>query len=185
MRDTLLTTAPWALALGFALGAHAGWFCPGHQHAPRGDLVSSDVVDIGDVFADADDPCTRARRDRAAKRVRQLAKQAHRVSETHRVPAGLVEALIDDPRVLSKDAKAELVLRDGQPLGFRIARTTRGGPLARLGLRDGDIITHVRGRPLHTANDLVAAVSSLRGATKVGIRIERNDHEIRKHYLIE
>jgi membrane-associated protease RseP (regulator of RpoE activity) len=179
-RDALLTTAPWALALGFALGAHSGWFCPGHQHATHVDVVSADDGEIA-VFRDDDDPCAR---EHAAERIRELAQRVHRVAETHTMPAELIAALADDPGLLADHGTAELVMRDGEPIGFRISNTVSGGLAQQLGLRDGDVITSVAGQPLRSVDDVAKAASAVRGFAQVRMMIARDGVAMRKRFLI-
>src|SRR5688572_13655305 len=148
-KDALLTTAPWALALGFALGAHAGWFCPGHQHAPTLAVVQEEFELLED-----DDPCP------SSGELLELAKRVDRVAETHTMPKELLVALADDPSQLGEHASAELVVRDGKPRGFRLSDTQ---PLVHsLGFRDGDLITNVAGHPLRSAEDLAKVASLVR-----------------------
>ena len=178
----MLTTAPWALALGFALGAHAGWFCPGHQHA-----ASVEVVSIGEelLLGDDDDPCTQARRDREIDRLRELGRQVRRTSETQAVPQELFAALTEDPWMLARFARAKLVSRDGEPYGFRVSLHEPGGLVRELGLREGDVVTHINGQALESTEDLREAVDGLRGLDEVSITVERKGSPLQKRYVVD
>lgn len=163
------------------MGAHAGWFCPGHQHAPALEIVS---VDESVSFGEDDDPCTQSRRQLEPGELAALGKQVRRVAETHTVPKELVTAIANDPSLLGQFARAEVVLRNGQPIGFRISGTTRGGIVRQLGLRDGDIVTNVAGRPMKSLDEVSRAASAVRGLAQVRVLIERDGVEIRKRYLV-
>jgi hypothetical protein len=171
-KDALLTTAPWALALGFALGAHAGWFCPGHQHAPSVSIFEEEI----DLLED-DDPCPRE-----GQELTDLAEQIEQVAETHTVPKELVIALSDDPSLLGEHASAELVVRDGQARGFRISGTD--DLMHALGFRDGDLVTSIAGHKLRGPEDLAKVASLVRGYAQVRVMLERDGVEIRKRFFI-
>jgi hypothetical protein len=171
-KDALLTTAPWALALGFALGAHAGWFCPGHQHATSVSIFEEEI----DLLED-DDPCPRAGQD-----LNELAQEIDQIAETHTVPKELLVALADEPQRLGEHASAELVVRDGAVRGVRISDVD--AILQALGFRDGDLITSVAGHKLRSPDDLGKVASLVRGYAHVRVLLERDGIEIRKRFFI-
>lgn len=181
-KDALLTTAPWALALGFALGAHAGWFCPGHEHSSTTRVEIAGSSDVEPGMDQDDDPCARKHRALDAEKIRELTREVHRVAETHAVPAALVEAIASDPSVLAGQVSADLVSEPHQ--GFRMRNTAHGSLVRQLGLRDGDIVTHVNGRAMTSVDALMGALASMKGQPQARLMLVRNGVEIRKRFVI-
>ena len=59
--------------------------------------------------------------------------------------------------------------------GMRVVQVLRGTPAASSGLRDGDVITHVNGRPVHEADALILAVGRLDVESVVTLTVRRQD----------
>ena len=59
--------------------------------------------------------------------------------------------------------------------GVVVAGVERGGPAASAGLRRGDVIVSVAGKPVQTADDLATVLASLRPGQRVPVRVRRAD----------
>lgn len=186
-RDALLNSAPWALALGFAVAAHFGWFCPGHGDTPTKIEVVTTAAPGTQVHVVGADAVVKPkhRRNTAAVGVPALAKKIHRVAETHTVPRELVERIYDNPALLARNARAFPATRNGKTIGFKIANTKKGSIVRLLGLRDGDVIKAVNGKPIRTIQDVLDAARCVQEKDSVTITIRRGKDKVRKRYLIE
>lgn len=187
-RDALLNSAPWALALGFAVAAHFGWFCPGHggETPTKIEVVTTAAPGTQVHVVGADAVVTPRHRGNApAVGVPALAKKIQRVAETHTVPRALVDRIYDNPALLAKNARAFPVTRKGKTVGFKIADTKKGSIVRLLGLRDGDVIKSVNRKPIRTIEDVLAAVRCFRDQDSVTITIRRGKTNIRKRYRFE
>jgi serine protease Do len=58
--------------------------------------------------------------------------------------------------------------------GVTISNVVAGGPAAKAGLRVGDTITTVEGKPVRTGDDLVSEIASRKPGTKVALGFVRN-----------
>lgn len=59
-------------------------------------------------------------------------------------------------------------------VGARLTRVVEGGPAARSGLKQGDIITGVDGRPVTSFRDLQGAIGRSKAGAKVRVKLRRN-----------
>jgi S1-C subfamily serine protease len=62
---------------------------------------------------------------------------------------------------------------DGVP-GVMVTQVTEGGPAANAGLQSGDIITHIEGEPLVSAETLRSLISTSRPGTSIALRVWRS-----------
>jgi putative serine protease PepD len=61
--------------------------------------------------------------------------------------------------------------------GALIAETTPGGPSARVGLQQGDVVKNVAGHSISTPDDVASAISDMKPGDKVNVTVERNGSE--------
>ena len=80
---------------------------------------------------------------------------------------GLLGALVSDA-MSSQDGT-------GFPIGVRVVEVTPGGAAELAGIRAGDIITRIDGKPLTTASELTAAVRQEPAGARVKIELLRDD----------
>jgi glutaredoxin len=66
-----------------------------------------------------------------------------------------------------------------RPLGAYVGRVSADSPADRAGLREGDVIVEVAQRPVHSAQDVRAALVSILPGTKVPITMWRSGHTLR------
>jgi len=62
-----------------------------------------------------------------------------------------------------------------EPRGAVVAEVVEGSPAARAGLKQGDVIVSVQGRPVRTPRDLTRAVASTPPGTKVSLEVASRD----------
>jgi putative serine protease PepD len=80
---------------------------------------------------------------------------------------GLLGALVSD--AMSSEDGA------GFPIGVRVIELTPGGAAEQYGIRPGDVITRLNGKPVTTASELTAAVRQEPAGSKVQIELLRDE----------
>lgn len=74
--------------------------------------------------------------------------------------------------------------RDGKPVGFRLFAIRADGPLAKLGLRNEDVLVSINGLALATPERVLDAYSKLKKASHWVLGLLRERHEITLEYTI-
>lgn len=152
---------------------------------------ASSPADAGAVGEDEGDdpahgPAGRRRSRRASRHARaaggddeEPARSGPRV-----VPRSQVERVIADPSEL-RGASVRLRQRDGEPVGLELSGVAPGGPLARIGLRNGDVLVSVNGITVHDADGAVDALTRLRAESDFRVRILRGGAARTLTYRVE
>lgn len=94
---------------------------------------------------------------------------------------GVVDAILKDGRVVRgwigvvpSDITPEAIEQSGLPDGSVLVRLVyRNSPADQQGIRQGDVITQVNGKPLRGAQDLLASVATLKPGQPVRLRLWR------------
>jgi serine protease DegS len=94
---------------------------------------------------------------------------------------GVVEAILKDGRVIRgwigvvpSDIAPEAIEQSGLPEGSVLVRLVyRNSPADAQGIRQGDVITQVNGKPLRGAQDLLASIALLKPGQPVRLRLWR------------
>lgn len=89
------------------------------------------------------------------------------------LPRATFDAWVKDPTALAKQARVVPNMKDGVTRGFKLFGIRASGPLAALGLENGDLITAIGGRPLKGMDDALTALGLLKGEEQWTIEGER------------
>ncbi len=89
------------------------------------------------------------------------------------LPRATFDAWVKDPTALAKQARVVPNIKDGVTRGFKLFGIRASGPLAALGLENGDLITAIAGRPLKGMDDALTALGLLKGEEQWTIEGER------------
>ncbi len=65
-------------------------------------------------------------------------------------------------------------IKDGKPDGLELARIKRGSLFARLGLKNGDIVQKINGRPINSPDDVFSLYQRLKSGSQVSVDIIRS-----------
>jgi S1-C subfamily serine protease len=68
--------------------------------------------------------------------------------------------------------------------GFRLQSLRAGSFLQRAGLREGDLLTRVDGRPMASIDDCAAAYASLRVASRFTVEVERGGKSVELRFVV-
>ena len=110
--------------------------------------------------------------------MRKLAERRYEIKRsTLELALGHLELLARSVRVIP-DA------RDGKPFGFRLFAITADGPVARLGLRNDDVLVSINGLDIATPERVLDAYGKLKNAPRLVLGLIRERHEITQEYTI-
>ena len=96
-----------------------------------------------------------------------------------------IESLLGKMDALPSQARVEPDLRNGTPTGFRLRDVKQNGVFAKLGLRDGDVISSVNGLATNGPDNALAIYASLRSVDHLSVGLERAGRRITAEYDIE
>ena len=96
-----------------------------------------------------------------------------------------VESLLGKMDTLPAQARFEPDRRDGATIGFRLRDVQDDGVFARIGLRDGDLISSVNGLATNGDDNALAIYASVRSAAHLSVGLERAGRHITAEYDIE
>ncbi len=115
------------------------------------------------------------------------AAQARQVDATHfTVPRAEFEAALQTPPAALRAVRLVPVRESGETLaGLRLAALRIGGPLHRLGLRNGDLLRAVNGEALTSASAAVAVYAALPGTRQLRLALTRDGHPLTLVWDIE
>lgn len=99
--------------------------------------------------------------------VRKLSKHHYEVE------GRMIDQVLESPRGLRKLGRARAYKRNGKVVGYRLYRIRRGSLGRKIGLRSGDIVTKVNGRPIRTTQDAIALYEDLQNARRLEIDVQR------------
>src|SRR5262249_59608821 len=87
------------------------------------------------------------------------------LDESHyEVPRGEIEAALSHLDDLARDARIVPAYGDGQPRGFKVFAIRPGSFLARIGMRDGDVVRRINGFEMNSAANALESYTRLAGA---------------------
>ncbi len=89
-----------------------------------------------------------------------------------------LRSMLDNPSSYQGKFRLTGVQRKGEPVGMLIQFSSPDNPLAKLGLRHGDIVKALNGKPLRTPDDLSRAYRTLRNSTSLTFTVERGGRTI-------
>ena len=96
-----------------------------------------------------------------------------------------VESLLGKMDTLPAQARFEPDRRDGKTIGFRLRDVQDDGVFARIGLRDGDLISSVNGLATNGDDNALAIYACVRSAAHLSVGLERAGRHITAEYDIE
>jgi len=82
-------------------------------------------------------------------------------------------------------ARLEPDRRGGETVGFRLRDVRAGGPIAKIGLREGDVIASINGLATTIPQNALAIYASLRSVDHVSVTLQRDGRSITAEYDIQ
>ena len=103
---------------------------------------------------------------------------------SYEIDAAEGRLIFDGLPSLSHSARIVPELRDGHAAGFRLFAVRAGGPLARLGFQNGDLLRAIDGREFATPEQALEAYARLKSADAFTVSFERNGQPLTNEYRL-
>jgi general secretion pathway protein C len=97
---------------------------------------------------------------------------------------GALDLALGNLGLLSSWVRVGTEVREGKPFGFRLFAIKADGPIAKLGLRDGDVLVSVNGLDITTPDRVLDAFGKLKAARRLVLGMVRGGREVRYEYTI-
>jgi hypothetical protein len=106
------------------------------------------------------------------------------VERRYEIKRNTLELALGNLRLLANSVRVIPDARDGKPFGFRLFAIVADGPVAKLGLRDDDVLVSINGLDIATAEHVLDAYNKLKTAPRLVLGLVRERHEITQEYTI-
>jgi general secretion pathway protein C len=88
----------------------------------------------------------------------------------------LQESLTDINKLLTQ-VRIRPHFKDGQPDGLAVTRIKPGSIFSRLGLRNGDVVREVNGKPIRSPDDIFSLYEDFKSGSEVSVEISRRGRQ--------
>ena len=105
-------------------------------------------------------------------------------THSYEIQRATLQAALDNMNAVTASARIIPEIHDGLAAGFRLYSVRREGPLARLGLQNGDVLVAINGLALTSPQAGLEAYAKLRSASHVSLGLERNGSPITLEYQL-
>ena len=92
-----------------------------------------------------------------------------------RLERSFVNMATRDIGQLMNQVRIEQVLENGQPAGLKVTDMRPGSVFRRIGLRNGDVLIAVAGKPVQSVNDMAELYQSLKTSSRVEVQVKRRN----------
>jgi general secretion pathway protein C len=96
-----------------------------------------------------------------------------------------LETVMGNLASLTRSARFVPELRGGKPVGFRILAVRPDGPVASIGLQNGDIVSSLNGLEISSPERSLEAYSKLKSASHLTLALERSGKKVTQDYTIQ
>ncbi|WP_224249873.1 type II secretion system protein GspC [Hyalangium gracile] len=86
---------------------------------------------------------------------------------------------------IATQARIVPTFRNGSPQGFKVFGMRQDSLYARLGMRNGDILTRINGFTMDNPTRALEAYTHLRGTSRIELEVERDGQPVRMTYTVE
>ena len=110
--------------------------------------------------------------------IRKLAEHRYEIRRS------TLELALGNLGLLARSVRVMPDARDGRAFGFRLFALMADGPVAKLGLRNDDVLVAINGIDIATAEQVLDAYGKLKTAPHFVLRLLRERHEVNLDYTI-
>lgn len=121
----------------------------------------------------------------ATEAATQFAEGVRRISDTeYELSRASIDLLLNNSSSIARAARMVPQLRDGKAVGIKLFGIRARSPFSTLGLKNGDTVTHVGGKPITNMDEALQIYTSLKTAKTVEVTIERRGQTIKMVYRL-
>lgn len=95
-----------------------------------------------------------------------------------------LESVLENVGLLSRAVRPVPALEEGKMVGFRLFAVHPDGAVAKIGLRNGDVLSSINGLELSRPEQVIEAFGKLRSASHLSLQVERGSLRVVKEYVI-
>ena len=110
--------------------------------------------------------------------IRKLAERRYEIKRS------TLDLALGNLGLLAKSVRVMPEARDGKPLGFRLFAIMADGPIAKLGLRNNDVLISINGLDLATPDRVLDAFSRLKASPHLVLGLVRERDKLTQEYMI-
>jgi len=110
--------------------------------------------------------------------IRRLAERRYEINRS------TLDFALGNLGLVARSVRVMPETRDGKPLGFRLFAIPANGPIAKLGLRNNDVLISINGLDLATPDRVLDAYSKLKTAPHLVLGLIRESDELTQDYTV-
>jgi general secretion pathway protein C len=95
-----------------------------------------------------------------------------------------LDAVLENVGLLSRSVRPVPALADGKMTGFRLLGVHADGPLAKVGIENGDVLSSINGLELSSPDKVIEAFHRLRSASHFSLALARGHRRITNDYAV-
>jgi len=156
--------------------------------------LENTAMEVSPISSSPEDSTGRRRRTAKSSSSRNSAKSAFSEEldrgirklgkRRYEIKRHTLELALRNLHSLSKWVHVTPESRDGKPFGFRVFAIKPNGPVAKLGLRNDDVLISIHGLGIATADQVLNAYGKLKQAPRLELGLVRGGQTLVQEYLI-
>jgi general secretion pathway protein C len=103
---------------------------------------------------------------------------------SYEIQRATLESVLGNVNLLVRSARVLPEVRDGKAAGLRLVAVQAQGPLARIGMQAGDLLSSINGLELTSMEKSLEVYSKVRSASHLSLGLERNGKKLTIDYAV-
>jgi general secretion pathway protein C len=104
---------------------------------------------------------------------------------SYEIRRSALQELLGNMNLLARAARIVPEVREGHGAGFRLYQVQPDGPFARIGLRNGDLVSSINGLELASVEQAMEVYAKLKSAAHISVGLVRDGHRLTTEYRIQ
>jgi general secretion pathway protein C len=95
-----------------------------------------------------------------------------------------LESVLENVGLLSHSVHPMPEMKNGKMAGFRLFAVHPDGPVAKIGMKNGDVLSSINGLEITSPEKVIEAFAKLRSASHLSLQVERDGQKLTNEYII-